>query len=261
MRRRLVACFRADFCGSVALFSDKHCRSAARFLSHGAGRFPAWGERWRPSKIPAVGTRCRIETPRRREHRRGRNTSSIRARITRAKLRAELAHRLPFETTIAICDGREISKLVASEPYASERARPDVVRFISVLTGLPRSNPDLPIAFPGRGTLLVRILARDGCFIVGQYRRHMKTIGHLGGIDRVFGVPVTTRNWGTIASIGRVLTAGQPADSRTTTQSRTRPIGSVPPWPVRDKHCRSGTPAVRRVYEGARMRPNCPAEA
>ena len=116
------------------------------------------------------------------------------------------------------------AKLIASEPYASERAKPDVVRFISVLTGLPRSNPDLPMAFPGRGTWLVRILARDGCFIVGQYRRHMKTIGHLGGIDRVFGVPVTTRNWGTIASIRPCAhLQGQPADSRTTTQSRTRP--------------------------------------
>ena len=134
-------------------------------------------------------------------------TFVIRARITRAKLRADLARRLPFETTIAICDGRDIANLIDSEPYARERARPDVVRFISVLTGSPRSKPDLPMTFPRRGTWLVKILARDGRFIVGQYRRHMKTIGHLGGIDRVFGVPVTTRNWGTIASIGRVLAA------------------------------------------------------
>ena len=132
-------------------------------------------------------------------------TFVIRARITRKKLRAELARRLPFETTIAICDGRDITRLIDSEPYKGERARPDVVRFISVLTGSPRAKPALPMTFPRRGAWLVRILARDGCFIVGQYRRHMKTIGYLGGIDRVFGVPVTTRNWSTIASIGRLL--------------------------------------------------------
>jgi uncharacterized protein (DUF1697 family) len=142
-------------------------------------------------------------------------TLVIRARVTRAKLRAELARLLPFETTIAICDGRDISTLIESEPYARERARPDVVRFISVLTGSPRSIPVLPMAFPSRGTWLVKILARDRCFIVGQYRRHMKTIGYFGGIDRVFGVPVTTRNWSTIASIGRVLAA--PTARRTTT--------------------------------------------
>jgi len=140
-------------------------------------------------------------------------TLIIRTRITRAKLRAELARRLPFQTTIAICDGRDIAKLIDSQPYAPEGARPDVVGFISVLTRSPRSKPALPMTFPGRGVWLVKILASDGRFIVGQYRRDMKTIGYLGGIDRVFGVPVTTRSWSTIASIGRVL-AGT-ASSRT----------------------------------------------
>ena len=132
-------------------------------------------------------------------------TFVIRARITRAKLRAELARRLPFEATIAICDGRDIAKLIDSEPYARERAAAGVVRFISVLTKPPRLKPAMPMTFPPRGRWLVKVLGREGCFIVGQYRRDMKTIGHLGGIDRVFGVPVTTRNWSTIASIGRVL--------------------------------------------------------
>jgi len=134
-------------------------------------------------------------------------TLVIRARITRATLRAELARRLPFEATIAICDGRDIAKLIDSEPYAREGARPDVVRFISVLTRSTRSKPALPLTFPGRGMWLVKILANDRRFVVGQYRRHMKTIGCLGGIDRAFGVPVTTRSWSTIESIGRVLAA------------------------------------------------------
>jgi hypothetical protein len=33
----------------------------------------------------------------------------------------------------------------------------------------------------------------------------MKAIGYLGTLDRLFGVPVTTRNWNTIAAIARVL--------------------------------------------------------
>jgi hypothetical protein len=33
----------------------------------------------------------------------------------------------------------------------------------------------------------------------------MKVIGYLGTLDRLYGVPVTTRNWNTIAAIGRVL--------------------------------------------------------
>jgi hypothetical protein len=35
----------------------------------------------------------------------------------------------------------------------------------------------------------------------------MQTIRHLGTMDRLFGVPVTTRNWNTIASIVKVLRA------------------------------------------------------
>lgn len=42
-------------------------------------------------------------------------------------------------------------------------------------------------------------------FILGVYRRHMKTIGYLGQIDRLFGVPATTRNWNTILAVVRIL--------------------------------------------------------
>jgi len=33
----------------------------------------------------------------------------------------------------------------------------------------------------------------------------MKTIGYLGQIDKLFGVPVTTRNWNTIMAVMRIL--------------------------------------------------------
>jgi hypothetical protein len=33
----------------------------------------------------------------------------------------------------------------------------------------------------------------------------MKVIGYLGTFDRLFGVPVTTRNWNTMTTIARVL--------------------------------------------------------
>ena len=33
----------------------------------------------------------------------------------------------------------------------------------------------------------------------------MKAIGYLGQLERVFGVPVTTRSWSTILTIARIL--------------------------------------------------------
>jgi len=65
--------------------------------------------------------------------------------------------------------------------------------------------PPLPLSFPSRGKWLLRILSRDNRFVCGQYRRHMKVIGYLGAVDRVFGVPAITRNWNTINAIAKVL--------------------------------------------------------
>jgi len=59
------------------------------------------------------------------------------------------------------------------------------------------------MSFPSNGKWLLKILARDNRFVFGLYRRHMKAIGYLGTLDRLFGVPVTTRNWNTITAVAR----------------------------------------------------------
>lgn len=139
-------------------------------------------------------------------------TLVIRQPVGRAHLRDEVARRLPFEADIVICQGREILELRAQDLFAGHPVRSGMVRFVSVLSRLPRSAPRLPVDFPSRGRWLMRILARDRRFVVGVYRRHMKVIGHLGALDRVFGVPVTTRNWNTIDAIARVLDRRAAAD-------------------------------------------------
>jgi hypothetical protein len=59
--------------------------------------------------------------------------------------------------------------------------------------------------FPSSGRWLMKILARRNRFVIGMYRRHMKVIGYLGALDRLYGVTATTRNWNTFATIARVL--------------------------------------------------------
>lgn len=135
-------------------------------------------------------------------------TFVVRGPVTRTRLRAELARRLPFDTEIMICEGREMTSLLAGDHFADQPSRPDIVRFVSVLARLPRSAPSLPMTLPAEGMWLLKVLSRDGRFVCGVYRRDMKAIGILGSLDRVFGVPVTTRNWNTITAIGKVLTSG-----------------------------------------------------
>ena len=132
-------------------------------------------------------------------------TFVIRQPVTRARLRAELSRRLPFDAEIVICSGSDIRRLLSQEHFANHPVRHDVVRFVSVLSGRPRSTPSLPVTFPPRGPWLLKVLARDARFVFGVYRRHMKVIGYLGALDRLFGVPVTTRNWNTMTAIARAL--------------------------------------------------------
>ena len=132
-------------------------------------------------------------------------TFVIRRPITQAQLRAEVARRLPFDAEIMICQGREVVRLMSQNHFADQPGRPDIVRFVSVLSKRPRSAPSTPMSFPSGGKWLLKILARDNRFVFGVYRRDMKVISYLVTFDRLFGVPVTTRNWNTITAIARVL--------------------------------------------------------
>ncbi len=135
-------------------------------------------------------------------------TFVIRGSISPARLREEFARRLPFETEIMICEGRDIVRLLTRDFFPGQAERTDIVRFVSLLSASPRPTVSLPLSLPPEGPWMLKILAREGRFVIGVYRRDMKAIGHLGKLDGLFGVPVTTRNWNTVAAIGRVLGDG-----------------------------------------------------
>lgn len=136
-------------------------------------------------------------------------TFVIRRPVGRAQLRAEFAHRLPFDTEIMICQGHAIARLMSGNFFAAQPARPDIVRFVSVLGQSPRAAPPMPIDLPQTGRWMVRVLARERRLVIGLYRRRMKAIGYLGALDRIFGVPATTRSWSTMVAIAKVLGHGR----------------------------------------------------
>ena len=131
----------------------------------------------------------------------------------RAKFRAELLRKLPFEAEVVLCDGRDLIRLETENPFGAEPLRPDVVRFVSILSKAGSIRASLPVTFPPDGEWLVRVIASKSPFVFGMYRRHMKTIGYLGQIDKLFSAPATTRNWNTINAIVRIL-KGEEKNSR-----------------------------------------------
>jgi len=134
-------------------------------------------------------------------------TLVVRRPGSRAKFRAELRRRLPFEAIVAMCEGRDLLRLVEENPFGGEPARGDVVRFVSVLARAGRATA-VRCAIPGDGEWFVRVISAKGRLVCGEYRRHMKTIGYLGQIDRLFGAPATTRSWNTILAVARILKGG-----------------------------------------------------
>lgn len=132
-------------------------------------------------------------------------TFVVRRPVTQARLRAEVESRLPFVTAIMICQGRDILRLLSLQPFARQPEQPDLVRFVSILAKRARVVPPLPVNLPAKGKWLVRLLAHEQRFVLGLYRRQMKAVGLIGEIDRLFGMPATTRNWNTLSAIGKVL--------------------------------------------------------
>lgn len=61
------------------------------------------------------------------------------------------------------------------------------------------------IAIPESGDWFVQIIAAKNRLVFGVYRRHMKTIGYLGQIDRLFGAAATTRSGNTIRLVLRIF--------------------------------------------------------
>lgn len=132
-------------------------------------------------------------------------TFVVRKPGSRAKFRSALLRKLPFATAVVVCDGRALLRLEKENPFATEPSTPDVVRFVSILSKAGGVLASLPVSFPPDGEWLVRVMASQGQFVFGTYRRHMKTIGYLGQIDKLYDSPATTRNWNTMLAIIRIL--------------------------------------------------------
>ena len=132
-------------------------------------------------------------------------TFVVRKPGSRAKFRTALLRQLPFEAHVMLCDGRDLLRLETENPFGAESSRPDVVRFVSILSKAGRVRASIPVTLPPSGKWLLRVIASKDRFVFGVYRRHMKTIGYLGQIDKLCGVPVTTRNWNTVVAIVRIL--------------------------------------------------------
>jgi uncharacterized protein (DUF1697 family) len=132
-------------------------------------------------------------------------TFVVRENVSESALRAAFARKLPFKCEIMICPARDIIKLTSKDPFSRQPSGPDITRFVNVLHKPLRTPPPLVLSLPSDDDWLLKIIAIQGRFVLGLYRREMKAISYLGKIEKLLGVPVTTRNWNTIEKVATIL--------------------------------------------------------
>ena len=132
-------------------------------------------------------------------------TFVVREDVSESALRAAIAKKLTFKCEIMICPARDIIKLASKDPFVGQPSGTDITRFVSVAAKRIAKPPSVPFNLPSEDEWLLRVIAIREKFILGLYRRQMKAIGYLGRIEKLLGVPATTRNWNTIEKVVKLL--------------------------------------------------------
>ena len=132
-------------------------------------------------------------------------TFVVRKPGVREDLRTALRARLPAGTQTVFCEGRALLRLEAMIPLDAPPPHPGIIRFVSFLSIGTRARLVLPHSIPPGPDWFVRVTVVTNRLAVGEYRRHMKSIGYLGQLDELFGTYVTTRSWTTVNAVLRVL--------------------------------------------------------
>ena len=138
-------------------------------------------------------------------------TFVVREDVSESTLRAAIVKQLPFKCEIMICPAKSIVDLVRKDPFARQPSGPNITRFVMVLhkpLNSSRVTCHSSLFLPSDGDWLAKIIAIQDRFVLGLYRRQMKAISYLGKIEKLLGVPATTRNWNTIEKVARTLSQG-----------------------------------------------------
>ena len=136
-------------------------------------------------------------------------TFVVREKVSGSALRAAIARKLSFKCEIMICPAKAVVDLFRKDPFARQPSGSELTHFVSVLhrpLRAPLPFP-IPLSLPSDQDWLIKLIAIQNRFALGLYRREMKAISYLGKIEKLLGVPVTTRSWSTIEKVAKILRA------------------------------------------------------
>src|SRR5205807_8987139 len=103
--------------------------------------------------------------------------------VSESALRTAIAKKLSFKCEIMICPARDIIRLASKDPFSRQPSGADITRFVNVLAKPLGALPPLPLSLPSDDDWLLKIIAIQGRFVLGLYRRQMKAVRYRGEIE------------------------------------------------------------------------------
>jgi uncharacterized protein (DUF1697 family) len=132
-------------------------------------------------------------------------TFVVREDVSESVLRAAIAKKLPFKCEIMICPAKEIVALAKENPLKGETGN-DIDAHVTILAKRSTKLPKLPIYAPSKDKWEIKI-SRVVETAVLSLRRRIEN-GRLYPnqiIEKLFGIPATTRTWNTIEKVAKIL--------------------------------------------------------
>jgi uncharacterized protein (DUF1697 family) len=123
-----------------------------------------------------------------------------------AGIRRSILEALEFECEVIVCSGGDVVDLARSAEKDPPPYGKDLKTMVTVLAAKPKAKPKLPASAPEGRDWQVRVTSVDGPFVTSVWRRtEGRFIYPNEVVEKLFGVPATTRGWSTIGAIVKAL--------------------------------------------------------
>ena len=135
-------------------------------------------------------------------------TFVVRADVSESILRNAFAQEVALQMRNDDCSSARRYQTRVQGSVRTRTLGENITRFVNVLAKRVRTVATLPLSLPSENDWLLKIIAIQNRFVLGFYRRHMKAISYLSKIEKLLGVPATTRSWNTIKRVAEILDNG-----------------------------------------------------
>ena len=137
-------------------------------------------------------------------------------------VREAFGKEIGLPTNVIVRSSEEFARLWTQRPPAWSSEAPGEKRFVTFLADPPIRTPALPHALPDAARWELRVDARVGADVLSSWRLVGDRRNYYANevVEKLFGVPSTTRGWDTLEKVRALLRPTDPAPRGPTSRPR-----------------------------------------